>query len=297
MKLKVLDLFSGIGGFSLGLERSGGFETVAFCEIDKFCQRVLAKHWPGAEIHNDVTRLKYRKNVDLVTAGFPCQDISFAGGGAGLTGERSGLFWYIIRALCMVGWPDVLLENVAALLDRGLGSILGALATVGYDTEWNCISAEAVGAPHERDRLWILGYANHNGRHRAKDTESHPERNDRDAAGAREACKPAGSGDMGQDVFGGTAAAGKVSHPTRQRVQGQRTGGQQEPCSYVIEELLMRCGERPVNADWNVEPAVGRVADGVPDRAHRIKALGNSVVPQIITIIGEAYLRVRGRGL
>lgn len=81
MKLRVLDLFSGIGGFSLGLERTGGFETIAFCEIDKFCQRVLAKHWPGAEIHNDVTRLKYRKDVDLVTAGFPCQDISFAGGG------------------------------------------------------------------------------------------------------------------------------------------------------------------------------------------------------------------------
>lgn len=126
-KLKVLDLFSGIGGFSLGLERTGGFETVAFCEIDKFCQRVLAKHWPGVEIHNDVTRLKYRKDVDLVTAGFPCQDISFAGAGAGLTGERSGLFWYIIRTLCMVGRPPALLENVAGLLTRGLGIVLGAI--------------------------------------------------------------------------------------------------------------------------------------------------------------------------
>lgn len=155
-KLKVLDLFSGIGGFSLGLERTGGFETVAFCEIDPFCQKVLKKHWPEVRQYHDITSAKFKEDVDLVTAGFPCQDISYAGQGAGLTGERSGLFWYIIRTLCMVGRPKLLLENVAALLNRGMGDILGALATFGYDAEWHCIPASAVGAPHRRDRVWIF---------------------------------------------------------------------------------------------------------------------------------------------
>lgn len=157
-KLRVLDLFSGIGGFSLGLEQTGGFETVAFCEIDPFCREVLKKHWPDVEIYKDVTNIKYQENVDLVTAGFPCQDISYAGKGAGLTGERSGLFWYIIRTLCVVGRPRVLLENVAGLLDRGLGDVLGALASFGYDSEWHCIPAGAVGAPHRRDRVWITAH-------------------------------------------------------------------------------------------------------------------------------------------
>lgn len=154
--LRTLDLFSGIGGFSLGLERTGGFKTVAFCEIDPFCQKVLKKHWPTAEIHSDVTRLKYKKNVDLVTAGFPCQDISYAGDGAGLEGERSGLFWYILRTACMVGRPKLLLENVAGLLTRGLSTVLGALASLGYDTQWHCIQASHVGAPHGRNRAWIF---------------------------------------------------------------------------------------------------------------------------------------------
>jgi len=157
MTFRVLDLFSGIGGFSLGLERAG-MQTVAFCEIDPFCQRVLNKHWSKVRIYNDITSAKFAENVDLVTAGFPCQDISYAGEGAGLTGERSGLFWYILRTLCLVGRPRVLLENVAGLLTRGLSSVLGALASFGYDTEWNCIPAGAVGAPHRRDRVWITSH-------------------------------------------------------------------------------------------------------------------------------------------
>lgn len=154
--LKVLDLFSGIGGFSLGLERTGGFETVAFCEIEEFPRKVLKKHWPGKLIYNDVTNIKNCPDVDVVTAGFPCQDISLAGEGAGLSGERSGLFWYILRTLCLVGRPKLLLENVAALLNRGMGTVLGALASFGYDAEWHCIPASYVGARQLRDRVWIV---------------------------------------------------------------------------------------------------------------------------------------------
>jgi DNA (cytosine-5)-methyltransferase 1 len=155
---KLLDLFSGIGGFSLGLERTGGFKTVAFCERDPFCQKVIAKHWPGVEVFDDVETANFEHlgPVDLVVAGFPCQDVSLAGTGAGLSGERSGLFWHILRAVRMVGQPKLLLENVAELLDRGMGAVLGALAQVGYDTQWHCIPASAVGLAQERDRCWII---------------------------------------------------------------------------------------------------------------------------------------------
>lgn len=158
-KLRVLDLFSGIGAFSLGLERTRGFETVAFCEIDPFCQKVLRKHWSGVPLYEDVTTIEPDGPVDMVTAGFPCQDISLAGCGTGLTGERSGLFWHILRTVCMVGQPILLLENVAALLGRGMGTVLGALAQVGYDAEWHCIQACDVGKPHRRDRVFITANA------------------------------------------------------------------------------------------------------------------------------------------
>jgi DNA (cytosine-5)-methyltransferase 1 len=159
MKLKVIDLFSGIGGFSLGLERTGGFETVAFCEIDPFSRRVLAKHWPEVPVYDDVSTIEYSGPVDMVTAGFPCQDISFSGKGAGLAGQRSGLFWHILRTAGLVGFPKLLLENVAALLNRGMGSVLGALAQIGYDAEWHCIPASYAGARQLRDRVWIVADA------------------------------------------------------------------------------------------------------------------------------------------
>jgi DNA (cytosine-5)-methyltransferase 1 len=159
-KLKVLELFAGIGGFSVGLEKTGGFETVAFVEKDEYCQQVLKKNYPDIKVYNDVTNFKYKGHVDMVTAGFPCQDVSLAGDGAGLSGDRSGLFWYILRTACMVGRPKLLLENVAALLIRGLSTVLGALASFGYDAEWHCIPASYVGAWHRRDRIWILAHSN-----------------------------------------------------------------------------------------------------------------------------------------
>lgn len=159
-KLRVLDLFSGIGGFSLGLERTGGFETAAFCEIVPFCRKVLKKHWPEVPCFEDVTEADFTPigPVDLVTGGFPCQDVSLAGPSAGLAGERSRLFWCILRAVRMVGRPKLLLENVAALLGRGMGSVLGAFSQIGYDAEWHCIPASYVGARQLRDRVWIMAY-------------------------------------------------------------------------------------------------------------------------------------------
>lgn len=155
--MRVLDLFSGIGGFALA-GRNLGHEIAAFCERAKYPRLVLEKQFHGVPIFDDVTTADFTSigPVDLVTAGFPCQDTSRAGNRAGLAGERSGLFWYILRAVRMVGRPRLLLENVAGLLDREMGTVLGALAEIGYDAEWHCIPASHVGAPHDRDRVWII---------------------------------------------------------------------------------------------------------------------------------------------
>lgn len=168
--LKVLDLFSGIGGFSLGLERTGGFETVAFCEIEPFPRRVLAKHWPEVPCYEDVRTLtadRLRADgicVDVISAGFPCQDLSKARGshgiGDGLEGSRSGLWSEIIRLAGDVQPRILVVENVTDLLSRGFGRVLGDLASLGYDAEWHCIPASATGARHERDRVWLLAEPN-----------------------------------------------------------------------------------------------------------------------------------------
>jgi DNA (cytosine-5)-methyltransferase 1 len=189
--LTVGSLFSGIGGFDLGLERAG-MRTVWFCEQDPFCQRVLAKHWPGVPCHSDVRALVADTEcagleglgrgsdgagstngggagplpvpvpyVDVLCGGFPCQDLSYAGAGAGIDGERSGLWSEYARLIRELRPRYVVVENVSALLARGLGRVLGDLAACGYDAEWDCIPASAVGAPHRRDRVWLVAYSRH----------------------------------------------------------------------------------------------------------------------------------------
>jgi DNA (cytosine-5)-methyltransferase 1 len=169
-KLRVLDLFSGIGGFSLGLERTGGFETVAFCEIEPFPRKVLAKHWPGVPIYEDVRTLEGTEAglVDVITGGFPCQDISHAGNQKGIDGEtRSSLYREVLRIACNIRPKYIILENVSALLSGPserpgywLGTILRDSAQIGYDAEWHSIRAGTIGLPQERNRVWLLAYPN-----------------------------------------------------------------------------------------------------------------------------------------
>ena len=180
--ITVGSLFAGIGGLELGLEWTGGFKTVWQVENDPYATRVLERHWPNVRRWGDVrtfppdaasngstgaagiaghTHTAHEAwHVDLICGGFPCQDISYAGKGAGLDGERSGLFYEAARIIRMLGPRYVVLENVAALLSRGLDAVLGTLASLGYDAEWHCIPAAAVGAPHIRDRVFVLAYTN-----------------------------------------------------------------------------------------------------------------------------------------
>jgi DNA (cytosine-5)-methyltransferase 1 len=171
-KLKVLDLFAGIGGFSLGLERTGGFETVAFCEIESFPQKILQQHWPEVPIYDDVRKLTaetiWRDGIapNVVTGGFPCQDISVAGNQLGISEKtRSGLWSECLRLTRELRPEYAVFENVTNLLSgpsekRGgwFSRILCDLASIGYDAEWHVIPASFVGAWHRRSRVWILAY-------------------------------------------------------------------------------------------------------------------------------------------
>lgn len=161
--MRVLSLFSGIGGLDLGLERAG-MRVVRQCEIDPYCRRVLAKHWPDVTCHDDVTTMAFTEGeADVVCGGFPCQDVSNAGLRAGISGERSGLYRELVRAIRVVRPLYAVLENVAALLGRGMGTVLGDLAESGHDAEWDCIPACAVGAPHLRDRVFVVAHAQRRG--------------------------------------------------------------------------------------------------------------------------------------
>jgi DNA (cytosine-5)-methyltransferase 1 len=155
--MRVISMFSGIGAIDLGLQRAG-FEIVAQCEIDPYASAVLAKRFPGVPNLGDVTTAIY-PDAEMIAAGFPCQDLSNAGKRAGLAGTRSGLFWQVERAIRLVRPGVIMLENVAALHNRGLGTVFGALAALGYDTETHCIPASHIGAPHDRDRTWIVAYS------------------------------------------------------------------------------------------------------------------------------------------
>lgn len=307
--LKVLDLFSGIGGMSIGLERTGKFQTIAFCEIDPYASKVLQRHWPHVPNLGDITKAEF-PDADFICAGFPCQDISFAGSGAGIAGTRSGLWREVVRAIRMVRPRGALLENVAALLSRGLDTVLGDLAEIGHDAEWHCIPASAVGAPHIRDRIWIY---------------TKPQRADADSFGSHRAQEPGRAAKQGdeQECLSGPlgeilANANRKRKPQPQgAIQKQRRracnsgedvadagclNGEGIVSSLTDKKEREVAGERPPGSCsdgvgwWAVEPQLGRVANGIPNRSHRLRALGNAVVPQVVELIGRAILASQMKG-
>jgi DNA (cytosine-5)-methyltransferase 1 len=299
--MRVLDLFSGIGGFSLGLERTGGFKTVAFCEIEPFPRRVLAKHWPEVPCYEDVRTLTAERlaadgiSVDVICGGFPCQDISTAGKGAGIEGERSGLWSEYARLIGELRPRYVIVENVAALLGRGLDKVLGDLAALGFDAEWHCIPASAVGAPHRRDRLWLVAYPNgiDGGEGRAwrsdpgNPRQHQPVRPLQELANASRE-RRAEARKHRERPEERPSCCGSVLADADQGDEFRRRGDVQVGWGGLARQIAddgLASGD-----EWRSEPDVGRVAHGVPSRVDRLGGLGNAVVPQIPELIGRAIL-------
>lgn len=264
--LKVLDLFSGIGGFSLGLERTGGFQTVAFCEIGEYPRAVLTANWPGVPLYDDVRTLTADRlaadgiAVDAICGGFPCQDVSDAGPRTGISGARSGLWFEYARLIGEIKPQWVIIENVLALRYRGLGSVLRSLHEIGYDAEWHCIPACAIGAPHIRDRIWIVAYPTGSRPHASALAGLH-----------QEAARPG-------------ARNGESERLCDPRMEG--TVAVPDPGALV---------EIGLSNQWETEPDVARVGNGLPSKlvASGIAALGNAVVPQIVEMIGKSILHAK----
>jgi DNA (cytosine-5)-methyltransferase 1 len=270
--MRLLDLFSGIGGFSLGLERAG-FETVAFCEVSAPCRHLLNHHWPKVPCYDDIRTLTTERlaadgiAVDAICGGFPCQDISEAGRGAGIDGARSGLWREYARLIGELRPSVVFVENVSALLGRGLGRVLGDLAALGYDAWWDSIPAIAVGAPHERDRVWIIAYP------RGEQYE-----------GCCLAIRRATAAQLAEAVADDGCARLPVD-------QGRGSGSERTRGRASIRSSGAGLGRD----QWRFEPDVVRVVHGIPRRVDRLHGLGNAVVPQIPEILGRAVLSTLSR--
>lgn len=300
MSLTFGSLFAGIGGMDLGLERAG-MTCKWQVEIDGYCRQVLAKHWPDVKRYEDVRTVGAHnlEPVDLICGGFPCQDVSVAGKRAGLDGERSGLWFEFARIIRELRPRYALVENVPGLLADGMGRVLGELAEIGYDAEWDCIPAAAVGAPHLRDRVFIVAHTDSERRawrwgamerdagnadeSRARQGQAHdvadPKRNGRVARRTGDAAQ--GPRGRESDRSGEWATLADSDLPRLEGRGEHRHGAREWPA--------WSSGE-PYTGDWSFEPRVGRVASGVPQRVDRLRGLGNAVVPQVAEAVGRMIL-------
>ena len=298
--LTVGSLFAGIGGFDLGFEMAGGFEIVWQCEIDDWCRRVLKKHWPNVRQHDNIKTFPTEKHdwsCDIICGGFPCQDLPYAGTGAGLDGGRSNLWFEMLRVVRVVRPRYVAVENVPALLGRGMGTVVSGLAEIGYVVEWDCVSASAVGAPHRRNRIWIVAHAD-------EPNSCNPGTlADAEIQSVGTGLCTNGQGAFGKRRPGDGGCETKLADTARQRMEGDRAIGQQESPLSSGPEIPGRdsagrgTGDGniksglggmvdgvPVELDrhWETEPAdTPRVATGVKDRKNRLRGLGNAIVPQV----------------
>jgi DNA (cytosine-5)-methyltransferase 1 len=267
MELSVLDLFSGIGGFSLGLESTGKFKTIGFCEKDKFCQKVLQKHWSDTPIYEDIKKLDGTKiKADVITGGFPCQSISIAGKQKGKNDDRF-LFPEMLRVIKETQARWVIGENVQNLLNISNGEILQGihndLETIGYEVQTFSISASSQGAWHKRSRVWIVA-ANSNTRLSFRENKEIQTRRITSNNGS-------------------TNVANSNNIRTQVQTKGKHTS-------------FKMFGSHSKKSWWETFSEFYRIPDGLQygldkDRTNRIKALGNAIVPQIATEIGKAIIK------
>ena len=312
--MKVLDLFSGIGGFSLGLEWAG-MSTVAMCEKDPYCRKILAKHWPDLTIHEDIRNLdgkKYTNAIDLVAGGFPCQPFSVAGKRKGADDDRH-LWPEMLRVIQEAKPRWVIGENVFGFINMALDDVQSDLEREHYEVRKFVLPAVAVDARHRRDRIILIAYSN------SPAVWNLPERQaqgrDNLQAG-RQAITPDngpsqsmansyGKGlEIGQDLRenheqelspserSGSERREDVANSHGTRGEAGLSGQEpwQEGNSGELDHQGHQQSWRKASREWPAEPCLGRVADGVPNRVDRIKGLGNAVVPQLIQAIGELVI-------
>jgi DNA (cytosine-5)-methyltransferase 1 len=284
-------LFAGIGGFDLGFERAG-FEIKWQVEIDPFCLRVLRRHWPRVSRFTDVRDVDARslERVDVVCGGFPCQPVSIAGAKRAQSDDR-WMWPEFARIVDELRPGYVVVENVPGLLIRGMGDVLGDLAALGYDAEWQSLPAAAVGAPHLRWRVWIVAYPG--GERGIQQTQSGP---------VEETHRRAGNGCALAEA---QSISGELRQATGERSRRPSGGGdvQDTECArleghereVVAPARIWRQDADLARSDWwAVEPDMGRVAHGVPARVDRLRGLGNAIVPQIAEWIARRILEAEG---
>jgi DNA (cytosine-5)-methyltransferase 1 len=384
MVLRHLDLFSGIGGFSLGLEATGGFETVAFCDIEEFPRKVLQKHWPGVKQYEDIKKLNYEKikadgllPIDIITGGYPCQPFSVAGRKKGEKDPRH-LWPEYFRLIKELRPTWVIGENVSGHIKLGLDTVLENLESEGYSVRTFSISAASIGANHQRERIWIVANSNSSGnkgkKSRSIGKENEKEKRDRQVnsttrfpdgtdsivtkqesesevehventrrslrqgsefrgeneneirqenANISERSSEASEFDVANtegkynsEQEGKIKSGGKIIEGRETEIWSESTGrsntlantessqrngnaiNREHSETETQEELgvgssISRTqGGSPWEGWWDIEPDVGRVAHGIPVRAHRLKGLGNSLVPTIPFYIGTIILEV-----
>ena len=285
--MKLLDTFAGIGGFSYAAEKLvGGFETTQFIEINPYCQKVLNKNWSHVPIHDDITTFTAKSGeFDIITGGFPCQDISVAGLQKGITKEtRSGLFYELIRVIRMVRPRYVVLENVAAILNRGLDIVLRELYEAGYDAEWAVISASSLGACHQRSRWWLVAYPNDNGSSSSEECGFNDQTNTSTQEGQNQSCQSQRSSESRNSTT--IQQTTELTYPNSKRLQGLR-GEYELQESSRERTFTWRNSGITLNPNWKrykSKPTLCRGDDGLSHRVDRLKALGNSVVPQVAAI-------------
>jgi len=280
--LKILDTFAGIGGFSYAAhELVGGFETTQFVEIDPFCQKVLKKHFPKVPCHDDIkTFTAYPGQYDVITGGFPCQDISVAGRREGITDQtRSGLFYELIRVIRLVRPKFVVMENVAAILNNGLDIVLGELSEAGYDAEWSIISASSLGASHRRSRWWCVAYTNDYGSSSSSINEVNDETDSSSQKGQNQVSKSSRSSE---------SSNGRIVRSFEGNVTDSNSEGLQRKILSKMESGIWSAKHTGrLDPNWRSyvsKPILPRGSYGLSNRVDRTKALGNSIVPAVAAI-------------
>ena len=274
-EVRELALFAGAGGGILG-GKLLGWRTVCAVEREAHPAQVLAQRQNDGilepfPIWSDVSTFDgrpWRGCVDVVSGGFPCQDISSAGKGAGIEGERSGMWKHMARIIGEVRPRFAYMENSPLLVGRGLALVIGDLAEMGYDACWGIMGAADVGAPHQRDRIWILAYPTELQRNGGQNNRKNSE--------------------TSSQQFGSSDCERKVPNASSERQQGQRW-----PINamYSAKERKGKTNNAVSNCGWSIEPELGRVANGLANGMDRLKAIGNGQVPRVAA---EAFLRLMG---